>query len=62
MSERGSAASGQAGNAIYGLGIFGAWVYFWIQADGFWEHVLALFEGFVWPAFTVYYGLDALGA
>ncbi len=34
----------QAGNAIYGFGIFGAWVYFWMQADGFWQHVLALLE------------------
>ena len=53
-------ANAQTGNAIYALGIFGAWVYFWLQADGFWEHVLAVLEGFVWPAFVVYYGLDAL--
>ncbi|MFN8189004.1 MAG: hypothetical protein U0R78_00975 [Nocardioidaceae bacterium] len=53
-------SSGQAGNAIYGLGIFGAWVYFWMQADGFWPHVLAVLEGFVWPAFVVYYGLERL--
>ena len=57
-----SNVSGQAGNAIYGLGIFGAWVYFWMQADGFWQHVLAILEGIVWPAFAVYHGLDALGA
>lgn len=49
-----------AGNAIYGLGIFGAWVYFWLQAEGFWMHVLAILEGLVWPAFVVYYGLEAL--
>ena len=24
--------------AIYGLGIFGAWVYYWQQADGLWEY------------------------
>ena len=29
-SNAGAAASG---GAIYGLGIFGAWVYFWQQAD-----------------------------
>lgn len=52
----------QTGNAIYALGIFGAWVYFWMQADGFWEYVLAILEGLVWPAFVVYYGLQALGA
>ena len=60
-SSSGSAASGASG-ALYGLGIFGAWVYFWQQADGFWWHVLAVLEGFVWPAFLVYQGLDALGA
>ena len=38
------------GGAIYGLGIFGAWVYFWQQADGFWEHVYAVFQGIFWPA------------
>ena len=57
-----SSATNQAGNAIYGLGIFGAWVYFWMEADGFWQHVLAFPEGIVWPAFAVYHGLDALGA
>lgn len=55
-------ANAQTGNAIYALGIFGAWVYFWMQADGFWPHVLAVLEGLVWPAFVVYYGLEALGA
>ena len=43
MSNNGGAAAG--GGAIYGLGIFGAWVYFWQQADGFWEHILAILEG-----------------
>jgi hypothetical protein len=41
-------------DALYGLGIFGAWVYFWQQADGFWGHVLALIEGVFWPALMVY--------
>ena len=30
------------GGAIYGLGIFGAWVFFWQQADGLLEYVLAV--------------------
>ncbi len=56
-------SGGQAGNAIYGLGIFGAWVYFWTQAaHGLWPHVLAVLDGLVWPAFVVYYGLERLGA
>ena len=43
-----------AGGGLYGLGIFGAWVYFWQQADAFWEYVLAVFQGLFWPAFMVY--------
>jgi hypothetical protein len=62
MSTSSTTSTNHAGNAIYGFGIFGAWVYFWMQADGFWQHVLAIIEGVVWPAFAVYHGLDALGA
>lgn len=40
--------------AIYGLGIFGALVWYWQQADGFWEYVFAIFQGLFWPAFMVY--------
>ncbi|MBE1874137.1 hypothetical protein [Myceligenerans pegani] len=54
--------SGAAGGAIYGLGIFGAWVYFWQQADGFWEYVWAIVQGLFWPAFMVYEGFAALSA
>jgi hypothetical protein len=57
MSNGGTAASG---GAIYGLGIFGAWVYFWQQADGLWQHLLAVLEGLIWPAFMVYHALLAL--
>jgi hypothetical protein len=49
-----------SGGAIYGLGIFGAWVYFWQEAVGFWEHVLAIGEGLVWPAMMVYDAFAAL--
>ena len=58
MASNSAGAAG--GGAIYGLGVFGAWVYFWQQADGFWWHVLAVLEGFVWPAFMVFWGLAAL--
>ena len=40
--------------AIYGLGIFGAWFFFFGQADRFWEFVWAFFQGIFWPAFMVY--------
>ena len=49
-----------AGGAIYGLGIFGAWVWFFGQADGFWEVVLAFFQGIFWPAWMVYDVFQAL--
>jgi hypothetical protein len=49
-----------AGGAIYGLGIFGALVYFWQQADSFWEYVLAVVQGLLWPAFMVYEVFGAL--
>jgi hypothetical protein len=53
--NRAAASSG----ALYGLGIFGAWFFFWQAADGFWGHVYAIFEGVFWPAYMVY---DAFGA
>lgn len=59
MSSNGSGAAA-SGGAIYGLGIFGAWVFFWQQADTFWEYVLAVLEGLVWPAFLVYEAFSAL--
>jgi hypothetical protein len=59
MSSDNAGAAG--GGAIYGLGIFGAFVYFWQQADTFWEYVLSFFQGFLWPAFMVYEVFAALG-
>lgn len=52
MATNGGAAT--PGNALYGLGVLGAWVYFWQQAQGFWEHLLAIGEGIFWPALMVY--------
>lgn len=56
-----SNAGAAGGGAIYGLGIFGALVYYWQQADVFWEYVLAVFQGVFWPAFMVYEVFGALG-
>jgi hypothetical protein len=53
MSNR-NAGAAAGGGAIYGLGIFGALVYFWQQADTFWEYLLAVFQGLFWPAWMVY--------
>jgi hypothetical protein len=57
----GNRAGAAGGGAIYGLGILGAWVYFWLQADGFGEHVLAIIQGIFWPAWMVYEAFHALG-
>ncbi len=53
-------ASAAGGGAIYGLGIFGAWVWFFQQADTFWGFVLAFFQGIFWPAFMIYDVFQAL--
>lgn len=58
MSSNNAGAAG--GGAIYGLGIFGAWVFFWQQADTFWEYLFAILQGLVWPAFMVYDVFSAL--
>ena len=60
MSSNTGAAAG--GGAIYGLGIFGALVYYWQQADAVGEYLLAIIQGLYWPAFMVYEALGALGA
>lgn len=59
MSDKNTGATAGSG-AIYGLGILGAWVFFWQQADTFWEYVFAVIQGLVWPAFMVYEGFSAL--
>jgi hypothetical protein len=58
-----SAKAGAAGGgAIYGLGIFGAWVWFFSGADTFWEFILAFFQGIFWPAWMVYEVFQTLAA
>ena len=58
MGNNNAGAAG--GGALYGLGVFGAWVWFWQQADSFWEYALAVFQGLFWPAFMVYQAFAAL--
>lgn len=58
MSDNGSSAA--AGGALYGMGIFGAWVWFFQQADVWWEYLWAVVQGLFWPAFMVYEGFRAL--
>ena len=58
-SSRRSGSSG--GDAVYALGLVGAFVWTWQQADGVGEHVVGALKALVWPAFLVYDAFQALG-
>ncbi|MCP4311799.1 MAG: hypothetical protein GY790_11085 [Bacteroidetes bacterium] len=49
-------------NAVYGVGIIGAAIYYITIASGFWMGVLGLLKALVWPAFLVFEALKSLGA
>ncbi|ALO17526.1 MAG TPA: hypothetical protein VJ937_11445 [Salinivirga sp.] len=49
-------------NAIYGLGLIGAAIYFIGHATTFWMGVLGFLKALVWPAFLVFEALKAVGA
>ncbi len=57
----GSKSSGSAGDAVYGLGIIGAAIYYISFATSFWMGVIGFFKALVWPAFLVYEVLKYLG-
>jgi hypothetical protein len=59
MAESGAGAAA-SGGAIYGMGVLGAGVYFWQQADSFWEHAYAVIQALFWPAYMVYRAFEAL--
>lgn len=54
MADNKTNVTGGGGNAVYGLGLIGAIVYYIQQAEGFWAVLLAILKAFVWPAFVVY--------
>ncbi|MFZ0530665.1 MAG: hypothetical protein WAL91_09025 [Propionicimonas sp.] len=58
MSNSNAGAAG--GGALYSLGIFGAWVWFFQNAHSFWEFLLAFIQGLFWPAWMVYEAFRAL--
>ncbi len=39
---------------VYGIGVVGAWVYYFKRATTTQERVQAFFKGLVWPAFLVH--------
>jgi hypothetical protein len=51
---------GGSGDAIYGLGVIGAIIYYVQISTGFWNGVLGVLKGIVWPAMVVYKGLELL--
>ncbi len=53
--------SGAQTNAVYGVGLIGAAVYFISAATGFWMGVLGLLKAIVWPAILVFEALKSLG-
>lgn len=52
---------GGGSEAVYGLGVIGAWIYFISNAATFWIGVLGFLKGFFWPAFLVYELMKFLG-
>jgi hypothetical protein len=48
-------------NAVYGLGLIGAAVYYISQATTFWMGVLGFLKAIVWPALLVYESLKHFG-
>jgi hypothetical protein len=49
-----------AGDAVYGLGLIGAAIFFISQASTFWMGVLGLLKAFIWPVFLVLEAFKAL--
>jgi hypothetical protein len=47
-------SGGGGADAIYGIGLIGAWVFYFKRATTPQERVIAFFKGIVWPAFVVY--------
>ncbi len=52
---------GGGSNAVYGLGLIGAAIYFISNSTGFWMGVLGFLKAIVWPAFVVYELMKHIG-
>ena len=50
----------QGGAPVYGLGLIGAAVWFWQQADDAAGRARGVLKAFAWPAFLVYAAFRAL--
>jgi hypothetical protein len=58
--ERRTAAPGSGGSLFLLLGFVGALVFFWTRAVSAGDHLLAILQALVWPAYLVYGALQAL--
>jgi hypothetical protein len=54
MKNQCCGAPANGGNAVYGIGLIGAAVYYIGHATTFWMGVLGFLKALVWPAFLVY--------
>jgi hypothetical protein len=52
--------AGGGADAVYGIGLIGAWVYYFRRAETTQERFLAFLKGLVWPAFLVHDLLEFL--
>ena len=50
-----------ASEAVYGLGLLGAWFYYITTATTFWMGALGIIKGIFWPAFLIYELMRSLG-
>ena len=58
MKKEWHTKSGPTAFAFF-IAYFGAAVYFWNLASGFWGHIWALIKAIVWPAILVYNALQS---
>ena len=58
--QRQRARGASPGEAVYGLGLVGALVWYWQQAQSPGERAVSVVKALVWPAFLVYAALKAL--
>lgn len=52
---------GGASEAVYGLGLLGAWFYYVSTAPDFMTGALGILKGIFWPGLLVYEAMRALG-
>lgn len=59
MGTRDTGTAAGAG-AVYGIGFFGAVIYYIQTATSFWMGLVGFFKAFFWPGFLVYEAMKFL--